>query len=124
MKRKWVSMNRMLLGITFAALTVASGLAVGDETLRAGDPLSMDKWYGRAGGLIGSDRVMAIGKSSADRIGIKFDADVAKRTNMPRDGAAKGNVGITYDKDVAERTNMQRDLPPTQSAGKPATPQN
>ena len=124
MKRKSVSTNRMLLGITFAALSVASGIAVGDETLRAGDPLSMDKWYGRAGGLIGSDRVMTIGKSSAGRIGITYDADVAKRTNMSRDGAANGSVGITYDKDVAERTNMQRDLPPTQSASKPAAPQN
>ena len=48
--------------------------------------------------------------------------DVAKRTNMQRDGTAKSDVSITYDKDVANRTNMQRDVPPVQSAGQPATP--
>ena len=114
---------------SFAATAVAvallsAGSVMADETLKTGDSHSMDKWYGRAGGLVGSDRVMAIGKSSAGRVGVIYDADVAKRTNMQREGSPKGEVSITYDKDVAERTNMQRDLPPPQSASQQPTPHN
>ena len=124
MKLKRASTVRAALAMAIAAVGIYSGMAMSDETLRAGDPISMDKWYGRAGGLVGSDRVMAIGKSSANRVGITYDVDVAKRTNMPREGAGKNEIGITYDKDVASRTNMQRDVPPTQSAGTPAAPHN
>ena len=122
MKLKRASIIYMAVGMAIAAM--GSGAAMSDDSLRSGDPISMEKWYGRAGGLVGSDRVMAIGKSSADRVGISYDADVAKRTNMQREGVKKGDIAITHDKDVAERTNMQRDLPPTQSASQPATPRN
>jgi hypothetical protein len=122
MKLKRSSISQSAVGIAIAALSIVSEVALGDDTLRSGDVLNIDKWYGRAGGLVGSDRVMAIGKSSADRVGITYDADVAKRTNLPRDGTAKGDVSITSDKDVANRTNMQRDVPPAQSAGSAAAP--
>jgi hypothetical protein len=124
MKLKRASIIRSAVAFVIAAAGIGSQVAMGDETLRSGDSISMDKWYGRAGGLVGSDRVMAIRKSSADRVGIAYDADVAKRTNMQREGATNGNVAITHDKDVAERTNMQRDVPPVQSAGQPAAPHN
>jgi hypothetical protein len=124
MKLKRASIVRAAIAMAIAAVGISSGVAMSDETLRSGDPISMEKWYGRAGGLIGSDRVMTLGKSSADRVGISYDAEVAKRTNMQREGTAKGDVSITYDKDVANRTNMQRDLPPAQSASQPATPRN
>ena len=124
MKLKRASRMRSAVGMAIAAIGISSGVAMSDETLRSGDPITMEKWYGRAGGLVGSDRVMALGKSSADRVGISYDADVAKRTNMQREGTAKGDVSITYDKDVANRTNMQRDVPPVQSAGQPGTPHN
>ena len=85
MKLKRASTVRAALAMAIAAVGIYSGMAMSDETLRAGDPISMDKWYGRAGGLVGSDRVMAIGKSSANRVGITYDVDVAKRTNMQSD---------------------------------------
>ena len=124
MKLKRSSIIQSAVAIAIMALSIGSEVAVSDETLRSGDSFSMDKWYGRAGGLVGSDRVTAIGKSSAGRVGIIYDADVAKRTNMQREGSSKGDVSITYDKDVAERTNMQRDLPPPQSASQLPTPHN
>ena len=124
MKLKRASIIRSAVAMAIAAIGISSGVAMSDDALRSGDPITMEKWYGRAGGLVGSDRVMALGKSSADRVGISYDADVAKRTNMQREGTAKSEVSITYDKDVANRTNMQRDVPPVQSAGQPATPRN
>jgi hypothetical protein len=116
--------NRIVaLGIAMASLSIGSALAGGD-TLKTGDSYNLDKWYGRAGGLVGSDRVEAISKATGARVGVLYDKDVAKRTNMPREDAGKSDIGITYDKDVASRTNMQRDLPPTQNAETAAAPHN
>ena len=116
--------NRIVaLGIAMAWLSIGSALAAGD-TLKTGDSHNLDKWYGHAGGLVGSDRVEAIGKATGDRVGVLYDKDVAKRTNMPREDADKSNIAITYDKDVASRTNMQRDLPPAQNAETAAAPHN
>jgi hypothetical protein len=67
---------------------------------------------------------MAIGKSNAGRVGVNYDTDVAKRTNLPREGAGKTDISISYDKDVAERTNMHREVTPTQSAGTGTNPPN
>ena len=90
-------------------LSIGSALAGGD-TVSTGNVDSLGQWYGRAGGLVGSDRVMALGRASGDgnHIVIAYDKDVAQRTNMQRDTADNGNVGIGYDKDVAARTNMPR----------------
>jgi hypothetical protein len=119
MKRKTL----VALGITVATLGIGSALA-GGEVLKTGDVNTMDKWYGHAGGPVGADRIEAIGKATGNRVGISYDQDVAKRTNMPREGAGKNDIGITYDKDVANRTNMQRDVQPAQNAGTAAAPQN
>jgi len=113
----------VVLGIAVGMLGIGNAFAEG-ETLRTGDSQRMEKWYGRAGGLVGADRIEAIGNATSDRVGISYDQDVAKRTNMPREGAGKNEVGITYDKDVANRTNMQRDVPPAQNAGTAAAPHN
>jgi hypothetical protein len=113
----------VVLGIAVGMLGIGNAFA-GGETLRTGDAQRMDKWYGRAGGLVGADRIEAIGKATYDRVGISYDQDVAKRTNMSREGAGKNEVGITYDKDVAKRTNMPRDVPPVQDAGTAAAPHN
>jgi hypothetical protein len=82
----------------------------------------MGQWYGHAGGLTDSDRVMVLGKttSAAKEVGIAYDKDVAQRTNMQRDSAStSGTATIVYDKDVAERTNMARGQKsvPIQEAG-------
>jgi hypothetical protein len=67
------------------------------------------QWYGRAGGLVGSDRVANLrGNIKSAEVAITYDKDVAARTNMPSDRTEGAPVAITYDKDVAKRTNMGR----------------
>ena len=79
-----MKLNRIVaLGIAMASLSIGSALAGGD-TLKTGDSHNLDKWYGRAGGLDGSDRVEAIGKATGARVGISYDKDVAERTKVPR----------------------------------------
>jgi hypothetical protein len=101
--------SQAALAAAIGVLSIGSAMAGGDA-LSSGDVDSMGQWYGRAGGLVGSDRVMAIGKASGDgnRVIIAHDQDVAQRTNMHRDAADNRSVGIAYDKDVAARTNMPR----------------
>ena len=94
-----------------AAMTLSMGSAFADAgKVTTGNSATMDHWYGRAGGLVGAERIEAINKATlpGGGIGITYDKDVAARTNMPRQDAQNGGVGITYDKDVAERTNMSR----------------
>ena len=97
------------LGAALAAVSIGSAVMAAD-ILTAADPTTMDQWYGRAGGLAGSDRVVAItkGAKAGAPVRITYDKGVAKRTNMHRQEAVKGGVTITYDKDVAARTNMPR----------------
>jgi len=81
----------------------------------------MGKWYGRAGGLVGADRIefLASPRAHGSRLGVGYDKDVAQRTNMPPRDTSADEVGISYDKDVAARTNMPRDekTQPMQSVG-------
>jgi hypothetical protein len=116
---------RIALAAALAVLSIGSAVAAG-EVLRTGDVTTIGQWYGRAGGLVGSDRVEGITKATAggERVGITYDKDVAARTNMPRQDAENGNVTITYDKDVAERTNMPRGEQPIKAVGVPAKPAN
>jgi hypothetical protein len=92
-----------------AAAALAAGTAIGDDsqTVKSSNVDSMSKWYGRAGGLVGTDRVSAA-RTSGTKIGITYDKDVAERTNMAREPVDGKSVGISYDKDVAERTNLPR----------------
>ena len=117
-----LSIGGALAAVALAAVALAAGALAAGDTLRTRDFQTMGEWYGRAGGLVGSDRVRLIGRSSTEQVGIWYDQEVAKRTNMPRDEVGKSEISITYDKDVANRTNMQRDVPPVQSAGAPAEP--
>jgi hypothetical protein len=105
MNGKYAGAASRMLGVVALAVTMTSQMAMGDDTLRSGNVQTMDKWYGRAGGLVGSDRVMAIGAMQGERVGVVYDADVAKRNNLaPRD--ANADIAITYDKDVATRNNL------------------
>jgi hypothetical protein len=92
-----------------AGAAMFAGSAIGDESqvLNSGDVGSMSKWYGRAGGLAGSDAV-SNARANGANVSITYDKDVAQRTNMTREPADGKNIGITYDKDVADRTNMSR----------------
>jgi len=103
----------LLSAIAAAAAIAANGYAA--DVVTSGDLSTVDKWYGNAGGLQGTDRVMYL-NASRTKVGIAYDKDVAERTNMPRADAHHSEVGITYDADVAARTNMQRVTPPADKA--------
>lgn len=117
---------RTALGVILIALSVGSA-AAGNDTVRTSDPESFGHSYGRAGGLVGADRITALGKAAIKDVGIAYDKDVAQRTNMPRGDAGHGTLGIAYDKDVVERTNMQRAAKPDpaiKAVGVDAQPSN
>jgi len=100
-------MNAKLL---LSAIAVAAALgtsAYAADIVTQGDLSTVDKWYGRAGGLAGSDRLGALHTGSST-VGVTFDQDVAARTNMSRD-ARNSQVGVSWDREVAARTNMPRD---------------
>jgi len=100
-------MNMRTLLSAIALATALGGTAGAADIVSGGDLRSVDKWYGRAGGLTGSDRVGALSTGDA-KVGVIFDQDVAARTNMRREQGSS-QVGVAWDRDVAERTNMPRD---------------
>jgi hypothetical protein len=93
-----------------AALSINAAFAAEGSTVGSSDLQNIDKWYGRAGGLIGSDRVSGLTAPSKP-LGVSWDQDVAARTNMSVNRDNNGTVGVTYDADVAARTNMGRGTP-------------
>ena len=111
---------QVAVAAVLGALSLGTAVA-GSDILKSGDVDQMSQWYGNAGGLQGSDRVMVLGISSlaGKEVGIAYDKDVAERTNMARHEASSTTAGITYDKDVAERTNLPREQKstPIQEAG-------
>ena len=120
--------NTLLASALVAAAALAAPAAFADSTtLSSGDLSTVDHWYGRAGGLIGIDRVAALPSAGSNPgITISYDRDVAARTNMPLDRSSGAGVTVTYDREVAARTNMTRsqDSEPVQAAGIPAAKSN
>ena len=103
--------------------TAFAGSAYAADVVTTGDVSNVDKWYGRAGGLAGSDRVSGLRAGDA-KVGVIFDQDVAARTNMARERDT-GSVGVTWDRDVAARTNMHRETtPPSSTATVPGPTHN
>ena len=90
-----------------AALSVNAAFAAGAGTVSSSDIQNADKWYGRAGGLVGTDRVSSL-TAGSKAIGVSWDQDVAARTNMSLDRTNANAIAVTYDEDVAARTNMRR----------------
>jgi hypothetical protein len=94
------------------ALAAGLGLSVGAahaaDVVKSGDVTSMAHWYGRAGGLVGSDRVMELATYAAlgPPTSVAYDHEVAERTNLPRDQASEGQITAVPDEDIAQRTNM------------------
>jgi len=119
------TMNTKLLISVIAAAAAFAVNVNAAEVVTSGNLNSVDKWYGRAGGLTDGDRVTGLATGNS-RIGVSYDADVAARTNMPRSEATGGQVGVTYDADVAARTNMQRgqDVSQPKAAGIEGTKSN
>jgi hypothetical protein len=91
--------------LSINAVFAADGGIVGSNDLQ-----NIDKWYGRAGGLTGSDRVSGLTGPSKP-LGVSWDQDVAARTNMSVNRDGNATVGVSYDADVAARTNMGRGTP-------------
>jgi hypothetical protein len=111
---KWGVIALALAGGLVADAAIAAG-----PTLKSGNISQTGMWYGRAGGLVGSDRVVHLeGNAANTEIAVTYDKDVAARTNMAVDREGNAPVTISYDKDVAERTNMPRgaEAQPIQSA--------
>jgi len=109
-----VKSSSMLLAVALAGSLVATAAVAGGPVLKAGDVSHVGLWYGRGGGLVGSDRVAHLqGHSgSSSEVAVTYDKDVAARTNMRSDRESGASVAISYDKDVAERTNMPRGQEP------------
>jgi len=101
-----------LIASALAATAVLSmnAFAAEGSTVGSSDLQNIDKWYGRAGGLTGSDRVSGL-TAPAKPLGVSWDQDVASRTNMSVNRDNNGTIGVTYDTDVAARTNMGRGTP-------------
>ena len=102
---------RVALLLTAAVLAGGAIQSFADEPmLRSSDTTQIPYFYGRAGGLVGSDRVTVPGKApwGGAQVGVTHDKDIATRTNMGRSQDEKAGVGVTYDEDVAARTNMGR----------------
>ena len=100
-------MNAKLLISTVAAAAAFAVNVHAADVVNSGDVNTINKWYGRAGGLTDADRVTGL-TAGTSQVGVAYDADVAARTNMSRAQATHNQVGVTYDADVAARTNMQR----------------
>jgi hypothetical protein len=103
---------------TAVAFSVGISFAAAND-VKSGDINTIGKSFGRAGGLVGSDRINGLSThNSADSpLGVSWDAEIAARTNMPADRAAGTGVGVTYDPAIAERTNMPRGTADVQAAG-------
>ena len=100
-------MNMKTLLSAIAIAGAFAGSAGAADIVSTGDLRAVDKWYGRAGGLAGSDRVAALSTGDA-KVGVIFDQEVAARTNMQREPSSS-QVGVAWDRDVAARTNMPRE---------------
>jgi hypothetical protein len=92
---------------TIAAAAAFGSAAYAADIVTTGDLNTVNQWYGRAGGLSGSDRVgqLHVGQN---KVGVTFDQEVAARTHMSTESRS-GQLGVTWDRDVAARTNMQRE---------------
>jgi hypothetical protein len=109
-----------------AALGVTTAFADAD-VLKAGDTSTMSQWHGRAGGLVGAERIAALrANDNNPGVEITYDRAIAERTNMPVDRPAAKTVTVTYDREVASRTNMARtqDAGPVRAAGTQAPKAN
>lgn len=113
--------NTVFAAAILAAASLSAATALAEpNTLKAGDVSTMDHWYGRAGGLVGAQRIASL-HADADNpaVTVTYDREVAERTNMPLERSSGEGVAITYDREVAARTNMERihEDQPMQAAG-------
>ena len=104
-----------------AALSINTAFAADGGTVGSSDLQNIDKWYGRAGGLIGSDRVSGL-TAPSKALGVSWDQDVASRTNMsvnrdtrPMSGRSRA-AGVASRPDASSRKRLTSALPARSSA--------
>ena len=68
----------------------------------------MDHWFGRAGGLVGPERVARLRSGDRKPVVVTYDRSVEARTNMPAQHAKSQHQHVltTWDEGVAKRTHM------------------
>jgi hypothetical protein len=118
-------MDPIRVSISAIAIALAATMGIGVNAVRAdgsalksSNPNQFEHWYGRAGGVAGSDRIEALHEATLPppRVYVDYDKAVAERTNMQRQGLDSKEIGISYDQAIAERTNMGRSQPQTSEA--------
>lgn len=96
-----------VLAVALGALAAATPALAAGDVLKSSTVEQISHSYGRAGGLVGADRIAYLaGNQGNPQVSITYDKDVAERTNMPRDQASNGPIAITQDPEVISRTNM------------------
>jgi hypothetical protein len=80
----------------FATAMLAASAIAPAAYVHTGDSGMMAKWYGRAGGLVGSDvvRELSATQQAGKSVQVNFSPDWAAWTNMPR---GEANVGPVTD---------------------------
>jgi hypothetical protein len=94
-----------VLGI-FVTTGVAAAPHLG--SVGAGRIADMPHWYGRAGDLVGAQRIAGLRSGDHPPVLSAADAEVEKRTNMAgaRGSPSKQPVLTTWDEGIARRTHM------------------
>jgi len=114
---KHLKSNLAVLALALAAGIAATPTLAGDDVLKSSTLAQISQSYGRAGGLVGADRIAYLSGSQGNpQVMITYDKGVAERTNMPRDQASNGPIAITQDADVVARTNMGAGVASKESA--------
>jgi hypothetical protein len=96
----------MALLSVFVTTGVAAAPNLG--SVGAGRIADMPHWYGRAGGLVGAQRIAGLRSGDHPPVLSAADAAVEKRTNMAgaQDSPSKQPVVSTWDEGTARRTHM------------------
>jgi len=94
-------MNAISRGSMYAAAILATALwasAADSAPVRGGDVSAMGNWYGRAGGLAGSDLVSKPATPEPDQQSVKvtYDKTIIDYTYLPRGQLHEGPVADSY----------------------------
>jgi hypothetical protein len=103
--------SAVAIAVLVASSVVVCTAQAQGPVLKSSDQSQFDRWYGRAGGTAGADRIDTLNSFllPPPGVSVSYDKDVAERTNMQRESAGNAGIGISYDAEVAARTNMGRE---------------
>lgn len=98
----------MKLRTTLSVVAIATASALSYNLASASDVTSgATIVYGRAGGLVGTERVQHLSAGKAP-LSVSYDRDIAARTGMATDRATGKPMSVYYDEGYAARTNMSK----------------